>query len=154
MQERSKIGRVMITTPIVERFADGQAIVTEGIISTKAYIILSGQVKVSKKVGEKSVSIGTLKEGDVFGEMGLFSDSPRTASVIAVGDVNVGIIDKKYFHDLLNKTPAELKLIVNALVDRLKATTEKLAKVAIQFEKVKRTMDALSVKTAEEEEKR
>ncbi|OGW11914.1 MAG: hypothetical protein A2W77_01480 [Nitrospinae bacterium RIFCSPLOWO2_12_39_16] len=144
----------MINTSIVERFADGQTIVTEGIISTKAYIILSGQVKISKKVGEKNVSIGTLKEGDVFGEMGLFSNSPRTASVIAIGDVNVGIIDKKYFAELLNKTPAELKFIVNTLVDRLRITTEKLAKVAIQFEKVKRTMDALSVKTAEEEEKR
>jgi len=74
--------------------------------------------------------------------------------VIAIGDVNVGIIDKKYFAELLNKTPAELKFIVNTLVDRLRITTEKLAKVAIQFEKVKRTMDALSVKTAEEEEKR
>ena len=144
----------MIKTPIIERFADGQAIVTEGIVSTRAYIILSGQVRISKKVGEKNAVIGTLSEGDVFGEMGLLSKSHRTASVIAVGDVNVGIIDKKYFDELLERTPAELKLIVNALVDRLKVTTDKLAKVAVHFEKVKRTMDAFSVKTAEEEEKR
>lgn len=119
----------MIKTAIVERFTDGQAIVTEGIVSTKAYIIISGQVRVSKKVGEKNVIIGTLSKGDVFGEMGLLSKSHRTASVIAVGDVNVGIIDKKYFDELLKRTPAELKLIINALVDRLKVTTDKLAKV-------------------------
>ncbi|MBI3599057.1 MAG: cyclic nucleotide-binding domain-containing protein [Nitrospinae bacterium] len=144
----------MIKTPIVERFADGQAIVTEGIVSTKAYLILSGQVRVLKKTGEKNVAIGILKEGDVFGEMGLFGKSPRTASVIAIGDVNVGVIDKNYFEELLDKTPSELKLLVNALVDRLKTTTDKLAKVAVQFEKVRKTIDALSVKTAEEEEKR
>ncbi|MBI4379374.1 MAG: cyclic nucleotide-binding domain-containing protein [Nitrospinae bacterium] len=144
----------MIKTAIVERFANGQAIVTEGIVSTKAYIILSGKVRVLKKVVEKNVEIGTLKEGDVFGEMGLFGNSPRTASVIAVGDVNVGIIDKKYFDKLLDKTPAELKLIVLAIVDRLKITTDKLAKVAVQFEKAKKSLDALSVKIADEEEKR
>jgi CRP-like cAMP-binding protein len=144
----------MIKTSIVERFADGQAIVTEGIVSTKAYIILSGQVRVLKRVSEKNVVIGTLKEGDVFGEMGLFGNSPRTASVTAIGDVNVGIIDKKYFDKLLDKTPAELKLIVLALVERLMVTTDKLAKVSVQFDKVKKTIDALSVKTADEEEKR
>jgi CRP-like cAMP-binding protein len=144
----------MIKTAIVERFANGQAIVTEGIVSTKAYIILSGKVRVLKKVGEKNVEIGTLKEGDVFGEMGLFGNSPRSASVIAVGDVNVGIIDKKYFDKLLDKTPAELKLIVLAIVERLKITTDKLAKVAVQFEKAKKSLDALSVKIADEEEKR
>ncbi|MEK6589376.1 MAG: cyclic nucleotide-binding domain-containing protein [Nitrospinota bacterium] len=144
----------MIKTAIVERFANGQAIVTEGIVSTKAYIILSGKVRVLKKVGEKNVEIGTLKEGDVFGEMGLFGNSPRSASVTAVGDVNVGIIDKKYFDKLLDKTPAELKLIVLAIVERLKITTDKLAKVAVQFEKAKKSLDALSVKIADEEEKR
>ena len=51
----------MIDTPIVERFADGQNIITEGIVSTKAYMIISGKVKVTKKVGDKQIIVGNQK---------------------------------------------------------------------------------------------
>ena len=37
-------------TPDIQRFSDGETIVSEGIISNNAYIILKGQVSVSKKI--------------------------------------------------------------------------------------------------------
>jgi len=137
----------MIDTNIVERFADGQNIITEGIVSTKAYIITSGQVKVTKKVGDKQIVIGNLKEGDIFGEMGLLGEINRTASVTAIGDVNLGVIDKELFDKFINTVPEEAQLIFRALIERLKITTTKLASLAIQFEKVKKSMNSLSTKT-------
>lgn len=139
----------MIKTSVIERYADGQAIVTEGIISTKAYIILSGKTKVLKKMGDKNVVIGLLKKGDIFGEMGLIGKSARTASVVAVGDVNLGIIDKKLFEKILKEIPPEMCHVVRALIERLKMTTSKLAQVAVQFESVRNTMSSLSTKTTD-----
>ena len=37
----------------------------------------------------------TLKEGDVFGEIGIISQLVRTANISAIGDVAVGVIDKE-----------------------------------------------------------
>ncbi|MGK0179753.1 MAG: CRP/FNR family cyclic AMP-dependent transcriptional regulator, partial [Nitrospinales bacterium] len=74
-------------TPIHQRYSDGDVIITEGIMSNNAYVVLKGSVKISKKVDKKIVSVGTLKEGDVFGEMGLISQSVRSANISAIGDV-------------------------------------------------------------------
>ena len=65
----------------------GDMIITEGI---------KGNVKILKKIDKKVVSLGTLKEGNVFEEMGLISQSVRTANISALGKLMVGVIDKKH----------------------------------------------------------
>lgn len=52
-----------------EKITDGSVIVEEGTDAYWAYVIHDGKAKVWKKVGGKQVQIGTLKKGDVFGEM-------------------------------------------------------------------------------------
>ena len=79
-------------TPIHQHYGDGDIIVTEGIMSNNAYVIIKGKVRISQKVDKKVVTIGTLKEGEVFGEMGLIAETVRSANVSAVGDVTVGVI--------------------------------------------------------------
>lgn len=138
--------RPAIKTPVVERFSDGQVIITEGVFSTKAYIINRGRVRIVKRVNNKSLTVVTLGEGDIFGEMGLFQESVRYASAVAVGDVEVGVIDKKRFDDLLAQCPPEMKLIINAVLDRLKITTDKLTSLGLQWEKAKKALDAVSTK--------
>ena len=87
----------MENVPIVGRFQDGEVIVTEGVASNNAYVVLSGKVKIVKKIDNKLVVIGTLGKGSVFGEMGLIGASTRTSTVSAIGETNIGIIDKKSF---------------------------------------------------------
>ena len=48
----------------------------------------------------------TLKEGDFFGEMGLLSDQPRNADVIADGYCHLLVLHRKDFRDLLDRRPA------------------------------------------------
>ena len=92
-------------TPDIQRFSDGETIVSEGIISNNAYIILKGQVNVSKKIEKRIIVIGTLKEGEVFGEMGLISSSVRSTNVSAIGEVTIGVINKDSFQKQLNALP-------------------------------------------------
>lgn len=136
---------------VVEKFRDGDIIVEEGYQSNYAYIVLSGEVKVTKKAGDKKVVIGTLKKGDVFGEMGLIDKALRCATVIAVGDVTVGMIDREKFIEWLNQIPSGMRFILNALVDRLKITTERLANIGVQLDAAKKTITAFSLKTREKE---
>ena len=79
----------------------GEKIVAIGGPSDAMYFIAAGEVIVRGPTFEV-----TLKEGDFFGEMGLLSDQPRNADVIADGYCHLLVLYRKDFRDLLDKRPA------------------------------------------------
>ncbi len=123
---------------IVQRFSDGEVIISEGITSNNAYIVLHGKVRVTKKLDRKTVVISTLKEGDIFGEMGLISNSVRSATVSALGNVEVGFIDKEKFDELLATLPEDISTIIHALVHRLRNTTDMLIRIGSELENTRK----------------
>ncbi len=131
-------------TPNIQRYSNGDSIVSEGIISNNAYIILEGKVNVTKKVDKKSILINTLNEGEVFGEMGLISQSVRSASVVAVGNVTIGVIEREQFEKIVSKLPDDVRAIVNALVDRLRYTSDQLSKIGLELEKTRNVISSFS----------
>lgn len=133
-------------TPIIQRYAKGDVIISEGIVSNNAYIVVSGKVQVTKKLEKKTVVINVLKEGEVFGEMGLISKAVRSANVVALCDTTIGIIDREVFESLVKNLPDEVQGIISALVERLRFTSEQLTKVGVQFEKMRRTLNSYTIK--------
>ena len=133
-------------TPIRQHYADCEVITTEGIMSNNAYVVLKGSVRLTKKIDKKVVAVGTLKEGDVFGEMGLLSKSVRTANVSAMGDVTVGVIDKESFDEAMNGLSEDLKPIILSLVERLKITTELLTRIGLELETTRNKINSYSLK--------
>ncbi len=131
-------------TPNIQRFANGDIIVSEGIISNNAYIILEGKVNVTKKVDKKSILISSLSKGEVFGEMGLISKSTRSASVVAVGNVTIGVIEREQFEATVGELPEEIQAIVKALVDRLRYTSDQLSKIGLELEKTRSVISSFS----------
>ena len=132
-------------TSTVQRYADGDVIVSEGIVSNNAFIILEGKVNVTKKVDKKSVLINTLKTGEVFGEMGLISQTVRSASVVAVGNVTIGVIDKDQFFSLVEQLPDDVRVVVKALVDRLRFTSEQLSRIGLELEKTRNVISSFTI---------
>lgn len=131
-------------TPNIQRFADGETIVSEGVVSNNAYIIMEGKVNVTKKVDKKTVLINTLDTGAVFGEMGLISQALRSASVVAVGNVTIGVIEREYFEKIVADLPEDMQAIVRALVDRLRFTSEQLSRIGLELEKTKNVISSFS----------
>ncbi len=134
------------STPDIQRFSDGETIVSEGIISNNAYIILKGQVNVSKKIEKRIIVIGTLKEGEVFGEMGLISSSARSTNVMAIGEVTIGVISKDSFQKQLDTLPDDARRILEALVDRLRHTTDQMSRLGVELEKTRHVIQSFSLK--------
>ena len=118
-------------TPIHQHYGDGDTIVTEGIMSNNAYVILKGQVRITKKIDKKIVSVGTLSEGEVFGEMGLISETVRSANITAIGDVTVGVIYKEFFDKAMDELQDGMKPIIQSLVERLRITTQLLTRIGL-----------------------
>lgn len=65
-------------------FIAGQSIFREGDAPDYAYLIESGEVVVGARLGDSSVTLATLRIGDLIGEMAVIDDAPRTASATAV----------------------------------------------------------------------
>jgi serine/threonine protein kinase len=106
-----------------KNFTDGQAIVTEGEVDDCFYIIVSGEVLVSKG----KTLLGTLKEGDCFGEMGYLSKAKRTATIHAKGIVNLMRVNST----LIERASKDCQLkfyqvFVKTLIDRLAKTSDRL----------------------------
>ena len=131
-------------TPNIQRYANGDIIVSEGIVSNNAYIIFEGKVNITKKVDKKSILINTLSKGEVFGEMGLISQSVRSASVVAVGNVTIGVIEREQFEAIVSKLPDDLRAIITALVDRLRYTSGRLSKIGLELEKTRNVISFFS----------
>ncbi len=93
--ERLKIADALTT----EVFADGQVIVREGEPGDKFYLILEGQVKVTKNGVETHNS--PLEPWQYFGELALLGDEKRHATCTALGKVQVAVMDKASFDSLL-----------------------------------------------------
>ena len=131
-------------TPNIQRYANGDIIVSEGIVSNNAYIIFEGKVNITKKVDKKSILINSLSKGEVFGEMGLISQSVRSASVVAVGNVTIGVIEREQFEAIVTKLPDDVRAIVKALVDRLRYTSDQLSKIGLELEKTRSIISSFS----------
>ena len=136
-------------TPIHQHYGDGDTIVTEGIMSNNAYVILKGQVRVTKKIDKKIVSVGTLKEGEVFGEMGLISETVRSANITAIGDVTVGVIYKEFFDKAMDELQDGMKPIIQSLVERLRITTQLLTRIGLELESTKNKINSYTLKAKE-----
>lgn len=82
-------------------FQADQSICLKGDDSDSLYIIRQGDVEISvSSVDGKIILLGTFSDGDVFGEIGLLDDGPRSANVIAKTDVSLYRLDKADFDKL------------------------------------------------------
>ncbi|MFC1580002.1 cyclic nucleotide-binding domain-containing protein [Thermodesulfobacteriota bacterium] len=115
---------------VIKGYSAGDVIIEEGTKGTSAYIILTGTVDVTKRAGKREVKMATLGEGQVFGEMGLIEDRPRSATVKALSDLKVRVIDREHFNELLRTKPSMLIPILKTLFERLRQVSNMLAERA------------------------
>ncbi len=111
-------------TAVVERlqyapFARGDILTKQGKTSHWLYIIVSGEAEiVHEKPDGKRLPVGTVVAGGFFGEMGLLTGAPRTATVIATSDVECYRLDKDSFQGLLTTRPELAEDISRIVAER------------------------------------
>jgi CRP-like cAMP-binding protein len=119
-----------------ETHAPGTKIFQHGDAGDKLYLILEGKVRISREVpgmGEEALAV--LGPGQMFGEMALLDESPRSADARVHERCRVLSIAKDAFDDLLfmHKDLAYEVLwsIVRMLVSRLRETNDKLTFLSV-----------------------
>jgi small-conductance mechanosensitive channel/CRP-like cAMP-binding protein len=117
-------------------FAKGEIVTRQGAEAHWLYLITKGSVGVEVAVeGMPRRSIATLLAGDFFGEMSLLTGAKRSATVVALEDVECYRLDKEVFHEILQRRPEVADHISHILAQRqveLDAAREGLSAEAAQ----------------------
>ena len=97
--------------------APGTVIINEGEEGRGLFVVLSGELGVSRRAADGAVvPLGTLKSGDVFGEMALVHDGRTAATVVAERAATVLFLAREYVARVVAAVP-EIKKYLEALAE-------------------------------------
>jgi CRP/FNR family cyclic AMP-dependent transcriptional regulator len=97
----------------------------KGSASSQIYVVVSGRLKVisTSDVGS-DLMFAIADPGEVIGEIGLLVDSDRTATVIAMEESILIVIDRRDFEGLLRRRPSVALELLSVLAERLARVSE------------------------------
>src|SRR5919202_4985875 len=118
---------------VPRRFSAGETGFREGDDSDTCYVVRSGHARAVREHGDgRQITLATFGPGDIFGELAMFDDERRSATVEAVDELEVLGIPGMYMRALLARHSEIAVKLVIALGRRLRATNERLARQSFQ----------------------
>ena len=107
--------RARLRSIVEKRYAAGEIVFRQGDVPDRLYVIGKGEVDVIRETpGQEGVVLARLGEGQFFGEIGILSDTPRTATIRAATDVEVLSIHRSYFSSLFSYLPMFRENVLSA----------------------------------------
>jgi signal transduction histidine kinase len=110
----------------------GQLVLREGDQGDSLFVVLTGELEVTKRQGNQDVLLALYKPGQFFGEMALLEQAPRSASVRTLQESRLLVINQVAFQTLLSCSPSASLKILHTVTSRLRSTESAL----IQNEKM------------------
>ncbi len=104
----------------------GEVLFRQGDVGDAAFVILSGRADVVVDGSAGPVKVAEIDENAIVGEIAILCDIARTATVIAVTQVEALRISKESFVKLLADFPEMTIEVMRVLADRLSQTTMEL----------------------------
>jgi len=108
--------------------AGGQALIEQGQPGDAMYLLVSGRLRayVRDEPGAPQRLVGEITRGEIVGEMSLFTDEPRMATVLAIRDSVLVRLAKSAFDALLASNAIMSRALTRQIIRRLKAPPAKL----------------------------
>ena len=106
-------------------------IFSEGMPGSELYIIQKGSVKITKIVENSEVLLAVLKPGDIFGEMAILENKPRSASAVAFEDAYLLAVNKANFERMVKTQPQIVTRLTTLLSERIWFIGKQLANTLI-----------------------
>ena len=98
-------------------FSQSEQIIKTGELGNAAFIIIQGEAEVKYK----DITLASLSQGDVFGELALFTDDIRSADVFAKTDVKAMVLKKEDFLSHLKDNPQQALKLISSMANRSKS---------------------------------
>ena len=103
----------------------GETIFQEGDPGTEMYVVKEGEVDLFLR----GKILKSLKKGDIFGEMAIIDNSPRSATARARTDCELMVINQERFLTLVHQNPNFALEVMKVLAERLRLTNERMGDV-------------------------
>jgi CRP-like cAMP-binding protein len=130
--EREDLERIA-QLAVPRTFEPGQIVFREGDASDTCYIVRSGRARAVREHGDgRTITLATFGPGDIFGELAMFEDELRSATVEAVQYTSVVAVLGPDMRRLMVEHPQISIRLVAALGRRLRETNDRLAKQSFQ----------------------
>jgi len=118
---------------VPREFEPGQVVFREGDASDTCYIVRSGRARaVREHAGGRTITLATFGPGDIFGELALFEDERRSATIEAIEQTSVVAVLGPDMRRLMVEHPGISARLVIALGRRLRETNERLSRQSFQ----------------------
>jgi len=127
-------------------YADGQVIVREGDIGDTMFVVQEGRVEVTHFTSDGEQRLAVLEVGDFFGEMAVFDQDARSATVRAYGDARVLTVDRKTLLRRIQEDPLMAVHLLRTMCHRIRELNAALGRVrapvtlSIEAEHLERTL--------------
>lgn len=118
---------------VSRRFETGEVVFREGDGGDTCYIVRSGLARAVRQHSDgRSITLAHFGIGDIFGELAMFDEEPRSATVDVIEEVEVVAIPGRDMQRLMREYPEIAVKLIAALAQRLRATNERLARQSFQ----------------------
>lgn len=106
-------------------FRAGEVVFNEGEVGDQIYVVDSGEIRIGRKrnTGEELI-LANLGRGDLFGELALLDNQPRSASAIAATDSELMTLDRATFHEQLQAHPERARSLFAMFAGRMRSMDE------------------------------
>ncbi len=120
-----------ITRVTQERtYRAGELILEEGAPGGELYVVLAGSVRVWKNHSTpEAIDLGTMGHGSYFGEMAIFDDKPRSATIVADQDTRVLMLGGERLKEFVMQAPEMAFQILSVLTTRIREVEGRLDQV-------------------------
>ena len=110
---------------VLEEFAEGDVVLSEGDTGSSLYVVATGEVRVSSHSPKgEPVYLASLGEGDFFGEVSVLTGKPRTATITATQRSELLRLDKKELDKIIEKRPRIREILLQFSKRRAGETAE------------------------------
>jgi CRP-like cAMP-binding protein len=118
---------------LLHTYGKGSVIFAEGEIGQTLYVIQRGSVKIVKIVNGNEIILAILNSGDIFGEMAILEDEPRSAGAIAQKDNTVLMaMSKRNFEFMAQTHPAIINRLSGILSKRIWFSYKQLSNATLK----------------------
>lgn len=114
------------------QFQPSEMVFQQGDMGQAMYLIESGQVRIYVADDEgQETSVNLFGPGDVFGELAVIDDLPRSANVVAMDATVVHRLSREAFREQMRRTPQLALNFMKALSVRLRYSTQQMGNLAL-----------------------
>lgn len=150
LKPRTKAVYFESTPELVRSYPKDSMVFSDCQHGSDMFIIQSGSVRITKVIDGSEVILALLNKGDMFGEMALLENQPRSASIIAHEDCKLMVVNRANFDQMVATQPQMISKLTTMLAERLWGMYRQLSNaqlsdmrerlvdmIALQLEKLK-----------------